>query len=157
MKLSLGAASHRRRKSMAFPDLTAAEERLCDKLKEGFPSLKIDTMPGDLQKFVSNKLKSTRGVALVQFVNFRRTRIDESRDGWDLTFEVTILNKQLTNKGHQGVHSYIEQSINALHRDSTSVSNTDYTFLIDQGGFTGVLGQIWEYAFTVKMVPSLTL
>jgi hypothetical protein len=142
---------------MAFPDLTAAENRLCDKLKDGFPSMKVDTMPGDLMTFVRTKLRNTRGVALVQIVNFKRKKIDESREGWELTYEVTILNKQLTDSGHQGVHTYIQQSIDALHRDSTVVSGVDYTFMVDQGGFTGFVDKLWEYAFTVRMVPSLTL
>ena len=142
---------------MAFPDLTSAEEALCTKIKEGFPALKVDVMPGDLSKWVKTRMRSTRGIALVQFVRFNRIKLDEAREGWTLQFEVTILNKQLTTSGHTGVHDYLQQSITALHRESDVISGIDYTYLVDQGGFTGIADQLWEYAFSVQMVPSLTL
>ena len=142
---------------MSFPDLTAAERALVEKLHDGFPSLKVNSMPGNLEKWIKTKMKSTRGVALVQFVAFQRRTIGEAAEGWVLTYEVTILNKQLTASGHQGVHGYLEQSISALHGDCTEISSVDYTFQVDKGGFTGIIDQLWEYAFTVQMVPSLTI
>lgn len=142
---------------MAFPDLTQAEEQLCKKLADGFPGMKVQPIPGDLLKFVKTKLKTTKGIALVQYTSAKRVKIDEAREGWELSFEVTILNKQLTAKGHQGAYGYVEQSINAIHRDEIMISGVDYTFFVDRSGFTGVVDKLWEYAFNVRFVPSLTI
>lgn len=143
---------------MSLPDLTQAESKLCVSLKTAQPNLKIDAMPSDLGTYMKTKMKQARGVALVQFITFSRKSLDESREGFLLLFEVTVLNKSLRHeKGHHGVNEYLTALINALHRDTTTVSGIEYTYLIDKGGFTGMVDAIWEYTFTVEMVPSLLL